>query len=53
MVEPLAHVPGFALFLGTRLEIAPRHVEPGGIAPDMAERRLRRNLGPAPPDRHD
>src|SRR5437016_4213184 len=34
VIEALAHVPGPPGFLGRRLQIAPSHVEAGGIAPD-------------------
>ena len=49
-IEALAHVPGPAGLLGLRLEIAPGHVEPGGIAIDMAERLARLDIGAAAPD---
>ena len=37
-VETLAHVPWPAGFLGFALQIAPGHVEPGGVAPYVSER---------------
>src|SRR5580658_1871403 len=47
LVEALAEVPGTAELLGLALEVAPRHVEPDGIAEDEVECLVDRHVAPA------
>ena len=43
-VEALAHVPGAAGLLGLVLQVAPRHVEAGAVAPDVLQRVRHRDV---------
>jgi hypothetical protein len=47
MLERLADLPGPAELLGLALQVAPGHIEPDGIAVDMVERGLERNVAAA------
>ncbi len=51
-VEALADLPGPARRLGLALEVAPRHVQAGGVAPDVGERFAYGDVAPAGMQRH-
>src|SRR5262249_39407715 len=52
-IKTLAPVPGTALLTGLKLEIPAGQIDADAVAPDMIERALDRDVGPALPDRDD
>ena len=51
LLERLADLPGLLLLARRGLQITARHVEADGVAVDVAERTVDRNVAPALPDR--
>jgi hypothetical protein len=53
VVEGLARFPGLAGLRGGALQVAPRHVQPDGVAEDVAVRLACLDIAPALADAHD
>jgi hypothetical protein len=53
LIEPFAHLPRLSLLLGARLQVAPRQIEPDGVAEDARQRPIGGDLGAALGERDD